>query len=76
MRIYAITGTMYIGISGKYDLNPKKENFCYLYKKRERERFIEDYLRFKKDDINYDNIKCYYAEMKEIEDMEKVINAI
>ena len=79
MRIYAIKYKLYHSNNGcfKYAFNPSFEYKTELFLRNERDRFIERYQKLVKgSDFYYDDIKCFVGELKEIEDMDSVINAI
>jgi hypothetical protein len=80
MKVYAINYDFYLPAGGsfKYAANPSKENRTEFYTVEESQSFLANYKRYKKDDLVFDNVKAFFADIPELseETMEKVINAI
>jgi len=79
MRVYGISYDEYAYKSGagKYALNPEFESNTIFYTFDERQQWINKYKKLKNDSIYYDNVKCWYAELKDITDnMEEIIKGI
>lgn len=80
MRVYAITYDLYEPQGGafKYADKPVKENQVIYYNRFERDEFIKRFqvLTSTEKEMYIDNVRCYFGELKEIENMDDVINAI
>jgi len=77
-RLYILEYDMYSGIDGKYG-NKKPERILLTYQYKERQNFIDVYLRVKNDDIHYENIRTYcvdYEYFEMTDKMNKVILAV
>ena len=78
MRVYVLEYDFYLpsGGSFKYALNPTKEHRVETYTLEERQLFLKNYQRYKKDDLIYDNVKAYGGDIPEINNMEVLINSL
>lgn len=78
MRVYAISYRIYYANGGafKYAENPKYENRLVFYSFDERQKWIQDYTSYKNDTMVFDKVKTFAGDIKEVEDMAKVIEAI
>jgi len=74
-RVYVIKYNFYSSMSGKYGDVSGEERVEY-FDKFERDKFIKRYQELNQEGVHFDNIKCFYANLHEILDMSKVIEAI
>jgi hypothetical protein len=80
MRVYGLRYKIYDAYGGsfKYATNPKYEIVTRYFDKFERDLFIKEYLRLSSTDseLYISNLECFYGELRKINDMDAVINAI
>jgi hypothetical protein len=76
MRIYAITFKLHSPSKYSVPKNEQEEILCYT--KFERDNFIKKFLYLTDDkrDSYVTDVKCYYGELEEINDMKSIIEAI
>lgn len=88
-RIYFLKYTFFKGGAGKYSIDtqgndPKGEQRIEMFKRSERDLWIERYQHVKKSDIHHSNLKSFTTQSLESgvitrltdEQMEKIINGI